>query len=171
MRFDSSIYVSQMRQHLYIWICHPLAHSLILTESASFTLISLTLIKSWNLIRARDLVKLWDLYQNLTKSFNLIKFWNLIKSSDFLFRSMGMGEYSSKIPYLAKRVVLKNLNLLKSKNDDFWEHLPICQKKVSNDKINEKKSSFRRKIPSFGWILSKKEQVFARFAALKFLSC
>ena len=29
-----------------------------------------------------------------------------------------------KNPYLAKRVVLKNLNLLKSKNDDFWEHLP-----------------------------------------------
>ena len=31
-----------------------------------------------------------------------------------------------KNPYLAKRVVLKNLNLLKSKNDDFWEHLPNC---------------------------------------------
>ena len=31
-----------------------------------------------------------------------------------------------KNPYLAKQVVLKNLNLLKSKNDDFREHLPNC---------------------------------------------
>ena len=60
-----------------------------------------------------------------------------------------------KNPYLAKRWFLKNLILLKSKNDDFWENLPNCWKKVSNVKINEEKCPFKGKMPNFKWILSK----------------
>ena len=43
-----------------------------------------------------------------------------------------------------------------SKNDDFWENLPNCWKKVSNVKINEGKGPFIGKMPNFKWILSKK---------------
>ena len=54
-----------------------------------------------------------------------------------------------KNPYLAKRWFLKNLILLKSKNDDFWENLPNCWKKVSNVNINEEKGPFIGKMPNF----------------------
>ena len=80
-----------------------------------------------------------------------------------------------KNPYLAKRWFLKNLILLKNKNDDFWENLPNCWKKVSNVKINEEKGPFIGKMPNFKWILSKKNmkkgQFFARFVPIKSLSC
>ena len=58
-----------------------------------------------------------------------------------------------KNPYLAKWWFLKNLILLKSKNDDFWEN---CWKKVSNVNINEEKGPFIGIMPNFKWILSKK---------------
>ena len=71
-----------------------------------------------------------------------------------------------KNPYLAKCQFLKNLILLKSKNDDFWENLPNCWKKVSNVKINEEIGPFTRKMPNFKWILSKKHGEMAIFCAL-----
>ena len=72
-----------------------------------------------------------------------------------------------KNPYLAKRWFLKNLILLKSKNDDFWENLPNCWKKVSNVKINEEKGPFIGKMPNFKGILSKIHGKRAIFGALR----
>jgi len=60
-----------------------------------------------------------------------------------------------KNPYLAKRWFLKNLILLKSENEDFWENLPNCWKKVSKVTINEEKCPFKEKMPNFKLILFK----------------
>ena len=58
---------------------------------------------------------------------------------------------------------MKNLILLVSKKDDFGGNLPIYQKEVSNDKTNEEKDSFIRKMHNFRWILSKKHVKMAIF--------
>jgi len=72
-----------------------------------------------------------------------------------------------KNPYLAKRWFLKNLILLKSKNDDFWENWSNCWKKVSNVNINDEKGPFIGKMPNFKVILSKIHGKRAIFCALR----